>query len=440
MIVLSWLNNISGWSDYKMMPKKINIQDGVNFTVIKDDRFKTGRISVSMFVPLDETTVSQNAILPYIMIRSCKKYPDFTALNKRLAELYGVRLSADVDKIGEAQVLSIVATFLDDRYTLNDENVSNEVAKLLCDLIFNPNLENNLFVEDDFQQEKRQLIESIEAEYNDKKIFAKQKCIAAMCADEKFGINPLGSKESIQAIDNKQVFVAWENLLKQARFEILMLGESDPDSVLSDFSEAFKKIKDRNVLDCSAQIIASAEKEKTVTQTDDIVQCKLVMGLRTGSKSVEDDDIMAKRIMNALLGATPHSKLFLNVREKLSLCYYCVSKFDRNKGILTIESGVLRENIDAAVNEIKKQIEAIQNGDFSDEDLETTKLSIKNSYRTISDYPGGLENFYLMQTFLKDLKTPEQLIEEVETVMSEDVINAAKKLTIDTIFTLVNKE
>lgn len=440
MIVLFWLSNISEWSDSKMMPKKINIQDGVNFTVIKDDRFKTGKISVSMFVPLDEKAASQNAILPYIMIRSCKKYPDFTALNKRLAGLYGVRLSADVDKIGEAQVLSITATFLDDRYTLYSEKISNEVAKLLCNLIFNPNLENNLFIEDDVEQEKRQLIESIEAEYNDKKIFAKQKCIAAMCEHERFGVNPLGSKESVQALENKQIFASWENLLKQARFEIIMLGDSDYSDVLSYFSEAFKKIKDRNVLDCSAEIIAAAEKEKNVTQTDDIVQCKLVMGLRTGSQSIEDDDIMAKRVMNALLGATPHSKLFLNVREKLSLCYYCVSRFDRNKGIITIESGVLKQNIEAAVSEIKKQIEAIQNGDFSKEDLETTKLSIKNSYRTISDYPGGLENFYLMQTFLKELKTPEQLIDEVETITSEDVINAAKKLTIDTIFTLVNKE
>lgn len=423
-----------------LAPKKIKIQDGVNFTVIKDDRFKTSRLSISMFLPLSEETASENAIIPFLLIRSCEKYPDFTTLNKRLADLYGVSLLADVDKIGEAQVLSITATFLDDRYTLNDESISNEVAKLLCDLIFKPNLKNNLFLNQDVEQEKRQLIESIDAEYNDKKVFAKQKCISIMCENEKFGVNPLGCKEKVQKLDSQTIYKAWQRLLKNARFEIMMIGDSDCSQVVKKFEESFSKIQERNVLDCSAKFIKSAEKIKSVTDEDDIAQCKLVMGFRTGSKCVDDNDVMSKRIMNALLGATPHSKLFLNVREKLSLCYYCASRFDRNKGILTIESGVQKQNINAAIAEIKKQIQEIQNSNFSDQELETTKLSIRNSYKTVADYPGGLESFYLVQAFSNELKTPEQLIEETDTITRDDIVSAAKKLTLDTVFSLVNKE
>ena len=221
-------------------PNTFKIANGINFTTIKDSRFKTGRISISIFLPLNGETVSQNAILPFTLIRSCKRYPDFTKLNRKLSDLYGAELVADIDKIGESQVLSITATFLNDCYALDSECISGEITELLCDIMFAPNVEDGSFTSKAVEQEKRQLIEMIDSEYNDKKVYAKQKCVSIMCEDEKFGINPLGIREEIEELSGKDVYKAWRNMLKQARFEIMMIGNSDHISALKKFEKAFE--------------------------------------------------------------------------------------------------------------------------------------------------------------------------------------------------------
>ena len=418
-------------------PQNHHVSNGVNFSVIMDDRFKTGRISASMFLPLDKKTASANSILINILSRSCKSNPTFASLNQRLGELYGASLASDIDKIGESQVLNLCATFLDDRYSLDGESISEQLTALLCDMLFNPNLIDNHFKEDDIEQEKRQLIELIESEYNDKKTYAKLRCQEIMCANENFSINPLGTKEQVLALSPSDIYDAWQNMITHARFEIMMLGDTKPDLAIGEFKKAFNKVNRESTLDSSATFLQSASQVKRITETADIVQSKLVMGFRTGSIN-PDDNVVARRVMNSLLGGTPHSKLFLNVREKLSLCYYCASRYDRNKGLMLIESGVEKKNIDHAVEEISNQLNAIKKGDFTQNEIDATKLSLANSFRTISDYLGGLENFYIAQAFCKEIKTPEQCVDEVNKVTKDEIVEVANKITLDTIYTLTN--
>lgn len=419
---------------------RLEIAPGVSFNAIKDGRFKTGRISVTMFLPLKRETAAVYAVLPFVLTNSCRKYPDFTSLNRHLEELYGASLFADVNKMGEMQALTVAVSFLDDKFALDGENLSRSLTQLLCEILFDPLLtEAGAFKEENVEQEKRQLIELIDSEYSDKKAFAKTRCEQIMCQNEKFGISKWGEKEDVAALSPKDIVKAWQTALKTAKIEVMALGDLDEKSALAGIKEAFSKIKRENVAKFETQVIRKAEKVKEQCEKQDVAQCKLVMGFRTGAAQT-DPSVMAVRVVVALFGATPQSKLFLNVREKLSLCYYCAAKYDRIKGIMLVQSGVEQKNLDKARAEILNQLDEIKNGNFTDAELDDTKRSLANSYRTIGDFLSGLENFYLSQVFDGEFLAPEQFIEAMEKVKKEQVAAAAKLITLDTVYALVGSE
>lgn len=418
--------------------KRFEISEGINLNVIKDDRFKNGRISIAMYTPLEKNNVSKNAILPFLLTKSCKMYPDFTSLNRRLDELYGASIYANVQNLGDMQEIIMSASFLDDRYALNNECISEKITELLCDMLFNPVTINDNFSIENVNQEKRQLKELIESEYNDKRIFALNRCKELMCKDEKYGINKLGKKEDIQNMLSKDIHEAWMNLLETARFEIFVLGNFDETKALKVFKSAFLDIKRKNIVSFETQIIKKAEKENSYNETVKATQSKLVMGFRTNIAG-QDEDVNAMRVAIALFGATPNSKLFLNVREKYSLCYYCSAKYDRAKGIMFVQSGVEKENIEKAKKEILNQLEEVKKGNFSDDDISAIKKSLSNSYKTVNDYLSSLETFYSAQVFDEKIVTPEETIEKINAVTKDQIVEVANKITLDTIYTLVGE-
>ena len=418
---------------------KKEILKDVNFNNIKEDRFKTGRVSMTLFTPLKNETASKNAIVPFILSKSCRNYPNLQSLHKKLDELYGASINADVSKLGEVQVLTISASFLDDKYSLDNETISDKVIDLFCQMIFDPLLENGIFPEDTVEQEKRQLIETIESEFNDKRIYAKNRCEELMCKNEKFGINRFGTIEQVKKLTSKEIFTAWQELLSTAKIELTLLGSADATSAIEIFEQAFHKVQRYRTASCRTEIIREASNVKEYVDEMELSQSKLVMGFRT-AVAANDDMVVPMRVAVALFGTTPHSKLFLNVREKYSLCYYCSARYDRNKGIMLVQSGVENKNITKAKDEILNQLEDIKLGNFTQDDIDSIKRSMSNGLRTVNDYLSSIENFYLSQTFDNTKYTIDELIDKINSVSKEQIIDAAKSITLDTVYILKGKD
>ncbi|HEX2985957.1 MAG TPA: insulinase family protein [Caproiciproducens sp.] len=413
-----------------------SVCNGVNFRSIKDTKFKTVRLSVNFMLPLQKSKAAANAILPFLLSRASREYPDFTKLGERLEELYGAQIDADVQKFGDVQLLTVSASGIADRYALNGESVSTELSDLLCSIIFDPPLENGLFQEEGFEQERRQTIELIDSEYNDKRSYAKLRCEQIMCANERYGINRYGSKEEIQALKLEELTDAWRYLLQNAKIEILALGDCNTARVYDGFFKAFQRYEKAGAADCVTTNIKRAEKVNETTEKMDVAQSKLVMGFRT-STAVPDKKVSAVKLMAALYGGTPSSKLFLNVREKLSLCYYCSAQYNSMKGIMLVQSGVETKNVDRAKEEIIIQLDEIKKGNFSDEELVTAKLALCNSYRTVCDSLGALEAWYLSQTFSNEVLRPEEAVADIQAITRQDIIDAANDVTLDTVYRLI---
>lgn len=417
--------------------KRKEIANGVFFNSIKDSRFKTMRISANALVPLSADAASSNALLFGVLSHSCKAYPDFTVLSKKLSSLYGADLTVSVRKAGDCQALTITAFGLDDRYAFEGESVARELSLLLCSVIFEPNVTQGAFDEGEVEQERRQLLDVIDSEFNDKRIYANDRLIKNMCANEVFGLNRYGTAEKIKEATVQSLYSVWQNLLKNAKFEIMFIGDSASEKAEEVFKNAFSKVQ-REPYKLSTQVVRSAETVKHISEEMELSQSKLVMGFRTDI-AVPDKEVNAARLMCAILGGTANSKLFCNVRERQSLCYYCAARYDKLKGIMTIDSGVEGDNINKAEKAILKEVEDMKNGKITDFEMDSTKLAVVNSFRATNDTVSGIESWYANQLFEGDFKSIEQVSAEINEVTKEQIVKAAQRLTLDTVYVLKNK-
>lgn len=413
------------------MPQIRMIADRVRLVSEQTDRFKTGRISVSMALPMDER-MAANSLLIFLLKRSCKEYPDFSLLNGKLDELYGASLSASVMKSGEAQVINLSLTFLDDRFALTDESIAEQCAKLLASMIFSPNCQNGCFGEENLAAEKRLLVQRIEEELNDKRTYAFNRCISYMCADEAYGKEKYGTVEEIENVKMADIYSAWETLLSSAIFQITVVGSRDADEVADIFAKEFEKVE-RNPVKPETVFLKEGGDLNRYEEKFPVNQGKLVIGLRAGTSNSRDN-LAAVTVMNDIFGMGTYSKLFMNVREKLSLAYYCWSRFVASKGLVLIEGGIDTEKEEEASTEIFAQLSDLKEGKTDPEVLDSSKRSLKERHTFTT--PEGICAWYASQVLEDEILTPESINGEIEKVTMEQVCEAAKKLSVDTIFML----
>ena len=417
--------------------KRARLSNGVYFNEVRDSRFKTMKISANIIVPLSESSASANAVLCGVLSRSCEAYPDFTALSKKLSSLYGAELSATIRKIGDNQMLSISASGLDDRYTLGGESVARELSELLCGVIFKPNLKGNAFDLSEVEQEQRQLLDVIDSEFNDKRQYAVGQMVRNMCADEVFGMKRYGTAEKIKEVTPESLYDTWRDLLKTAVFEILYIGDSSPEKAVDVFGRAFSGVERAPEI-ARTDVVRTAGDVTRVVEEMDVAQSKLVMGFRAGN-ALPESEAYASMLMCAILGGTANSKLFCNVREKQSLCYYCASQYDKNKGIMMIDSGVEGENVEKLEAGVLKEIDDMKNGVISDFEIEATKMALVNFFQSSNDTVSGIESWYASQLIGDGFKSIEEMSGIIQSVTKEQVVAAANKLALDTVYLLKNK-
>ncbi len=392
------------------------------FRSYTDPRFKTMKLSVNMLVPLTRKTAAVYGILPGIVTRATREYPNFAALNRKLSELYGASLQTSVRKMGGFQCLSVSAAGIASRYAFGGDDMFSQLSELLFSALFSPlKDESGFFPEEHFVQEQRQLLELKDAEYNDKITYAHQRCEELLFEGQDAGADRYGSREEIAALDWQVLSKEWDGLLSSARFEIFALGDCTPDPQA--FEASFSKIGVPRAL--SPLPFEAPSSLRRVTEEQPVSQSKLSLAFRADAKPEEG---YLFQLMSAVLGGVPSSKLFQNVREKMGLCYYCSSAYGPLSRSLFIESGVETENIEKAEREIYTQLGQLQAGALTEEELSSAKLALCNSFRSVGDSLNAVENWYLSQAFSPEEITPEQAAEQVMSYSAAQVAEAARRV------------
>ena len=420
--------------------KKIALADSAEGLFIKNERFKTTLISFNFYLPLNREKVAEYALLPFILTSCSKKYPEFSKLNYKLNKLYGARLDASAEKFGDYQLLKMTVSVINDRFTLDGDSLVKRAADLLLNLIFEPSTENNSFYDNDLSREKRKAIEHIKGEYSEKRIYAKNRLIEEMYKDSVYGISKCGRVEDVEKITGESLYRAWEQMLKTAYIRVNVIGSAVPQGLFENISERFNSLSRENAISITpSSQTKPCNKVNCITEEQSVNQGKLVMGFSCEMFG-NDEESLPMIIMTDLFGGGPYSRLFSNVREKMSLCYYCSASSVRQKGLLTVESGVEPANAEKAEKEILNQLEIVKKGEFEDSLLESSVKSVCDSFRTYEDSLSSLDTWYTLKICNKELYTLQELASEVAKITRGDVIKADKGVKLHTVYKLLPKE
>ena len=400
------------------------IQDGVYFHSVIDKKFKFNRISVNFVVKMDSKTASLNALLSFLLRKRCMKYPDMLDLGKKLQELYGASLFNSCRKVGDNHVISFGISALDDELSINGENLNEQASRLLSCIVFEPLIKEGKFIDEDIKIEKQNLIELVESQYNDKRLYSFNQAIYTLFDGQGYGCNPYGDVESIKQIENNRVIEEYRKMLRSAEVHIMFVGRRDYLDCFNVFKEKYSLIDRSDIYKLGNQKYIKQGQAKVKVEKDQVLQSKLVMCFASLSEydSKLDNVIW---VMTALLGATPISKLFVNVREKLSLCYYCSARFDPAKGLMFIESGVENENIQKAKAAILEQFDDIKNAKFTQDELDKVVLALQNQLKAVGDGAGAIESYYLSQICQGKMESPDQKIEAIKNIKKQDIVEVA---------------
>ena len=405
---------------------------------LNEQHYRTDRLTGLFAVPISADTAAEYAILPGLLTRGCAAYPTMAQFSRRLDELYGATVQSQILRLGGWQVLSFSISYLNRRYTLDGSDLTGACTDLLLDMLFNPALVDGVFSEEAFAQEKRCLLERLQGEMNEKRLYARQRCKEVLCPDHPFSVNPNGTEETVNALTPAIATSALERLLSEATVHWLYQSADDTDTLTEKLTQRFATLPYRRPatlhLDNSFAI-----KESALTEHMAISQAKLVLGFRVAITSPEGN-VEAAQLMNTLWGGCVTSLLFTHVREELSLCYYCAAGYDGFAGIILVDSGVQMENAQRTKEEVLKQLEAIRQGNFSDEELEAARRALIQQFTSATDNPESLEGFYIPQTIYDNYYTPEETRSRILAITKEDVCRAARLTHFDSTYLLAPNE
>jgi len=422
--------------------QKRKILPGVSLTCIGTDKFKSGCITVNILGELDQKTAALNALLPRVQRRGSMNLPDMDSISAALDDLYGVRIEPIVRKKGELLCTGFYADFPDDRYLPDNEIILEKVVDTIGDIMLSPYMFEGNLCSSYTESEKSNLIDDIRAAINDKRGYAIDRLLEEMCAGETYGISKFGSESDVLAITCKKLTEHYIKITRSSRIEIMYCGSAGPDRIESAFKSAFKLLPGRcekNIPKTDILYRPPADSPRLFTENLDVSQGKLTIGFRIG-ETMKNPDYPALMMLNALYGGNVSSKLFKNVREKLSLCYYASSMIDKHKGVLLVTSGVDFSKFDAASDEILFQLECIKNGDFDDGEFISAKRSVITSLKSALDRPGSLEELYFDSIVSAVPYDPVKLGDMVEAVTPGHIINSASQICIDSIYKLYGPE
>lgn len=411
------------------------LSDAVTLKSYTDRRFKTMRLSVDLLLPLRRETAARYGILPGLVTRATREYPDFAALNRKLAELYGASLHTSVRKMGGFHCLTLAASGIASRYAFDGDDMMGELSALLFSALFSPLKDSGgAFPEEHFRQEQRQLLELKDAEFNDKVTYAHQRCEELLFDGQDAGADRYGSRVDIASLDRLGLSADWDEALSSARVVIFALGDCQPDPEM--FRQRFSGIGRYREL--TPLPFEEPMEVRRVTEEQPVSQSKLSLAFRVDAKPEER---LLFQLVNAVLGGVPTSKLFQNVREKLGLCYYCSSAYSALSRTLFVDSGVETEDLDRTEQAIMTQLDALQKGDITEEELLSAKLALCNSFRSVGDSLGAVESWRLSGMFFgQDAVSPEEASAQVMTYTAQEVAVAAQRLKLATVYRLKGRE
>ena len=409
------------------MIETIQLLPGVTLRCYRDSRFKQGCLSFQILRLMRREEVALNALLPAVLLRGTRNHPDLRSITEHLDTLYGASVSTVARRVGDYQTTGVYCGFMDDRFALPGDKVLEPMLAFLEEILLDSALRDGAFLPEFVEGEKKNLIATIESELNNKRVYAMNRLMETMCREDSYGLPRLGRKEDVAAIQPKELYDHYRRILKESPINIFYVGSGDIQMVAHMLREMLRKIE-RSYVNLPAQTALHITAGEDKVEAMDVAQGKLCLGFTTPITN-RTPEFAAMQIMNTIFGAGMTSKLFQNVREKMSLCYSIGSGYYGAKGIVTVSAGIDFDKEAVTRQEIMKQLAACQAGEITQEELNAAKEAELSSLRATHDTPGAIEGYYATGALSGMNMTPGEYMAAVEAVTLEQVVAAAGTVT-----------
>jgi predicted Zn-dependent peptidase len=347
-----------------------------------------------------------------------------------------------VRKKGDTQCIGFLGSFLDDRYVPGNRKILEPAAALMAEILLEPARgqgENASFLPDYVAGERVNLADRIYARVNDKQRYAMHRLISQMCAGEPYGVDANGEAEAVLASTEQSLYRRYQTVLHTMPLYLYYCGSAPVERVEAALRDALKQLPKREVPlggDLALSPFTAPETPRYFEDCMDVTQGKLVLGFRLEGPQTEPAAAAALLLFHTLYGGGVSSKLFMQVREKLSLCYYASSMPERQTGLLFVSSGIAFENYERAKTEILAQLDALRGGEMTQEEWDSARKYLISNLQTTSDAQGRLEEYWLGQAVAGRQDTPEALVRAVENTSREQVCAVAGRLRLDSVYFL----
>ena len=419
--------------------KEKEIKQGIKFHTIDTNKFKTNLMAVFLTTKLTRENVTKNALISLLLRRGSQKMKTQEKISKQMENLYGAIFECGLDKTGDNQVIKLYIETINDKYLPQlGENMLKTAMDNLLELAFNPYVENDGFSKEYLNQEKNTIKQLIEARTDNKARYSQERCIEEMYKNENYSLFKFGYVDDLENIDEKSLYKYYKELIQDCKIDIFVSGNLDENvNDIVENNENIQKLKERQANYAEPVIVKKVQnEEKIVTESLDVAQGKLVLGLDIDIDNDDEKyDILA---YNAILGGTATSKLFQNVREKAHLAYVASSSYHRFKNNILINCGIEISNFEKALKIVKEQIEDMKNGNFTEEDLENCKKVIISTIASIKEEQDTGITYYFARELSESQYSPEEYTKRVQKITKEDILKVAKKVSINTIYFLKN--
>ncbi len=419
--------------------KNKEIKEGINLHMIQTNNFKTNLLSVFLTTPLLRETVTKEALIGSVIRRGSKNMPSTEQISKNLEEMYGASFDCGIEKIGDNHVLKFYLEAINDEFLPQEENILKKAIDTLLEIVFEPLSENGEFKQEYVKTEKENLKQIIEGKIDNKAKYAQDRCIEEMYKDKPYGLYKFGYVEDLEKITSKELYEYYKKMLKECKIDIFISGKIDTTKTkqIIETNETITNIQGRKILINKGQNLENVKNPEIIEEKLEVTQGKLVLGLNIENTNLDEKYIAM--VYNTILGGGANSKLFQNVREKASLAYTAGSSYIRQKDNIIIRCGIEIANYSKALEIIKKQIEDMKKGEFTQKDLDNAKQNIISAIKFIPDEQDTQITYYFGQVIAGSEVSLEEYIKRIERITKEQIIELAKKVNINIIYFLTQK-
>ncbi|MCA1040841.1 insulinase family protein [Bacillus infantis] len=421
-----------------VMDEIVKKMEGYDLHIVKTGKFKTNTLIWKMKAPLQKEDATVRALLPYVLQSSSRRFPATGLLRSHLDDLYGASLYVDLAKKGEYHVVTFSMDIANEKFLSDPAPLLRKAFEFLAEILLKPNAQDGRFNEETVRQEKRTQKQRIQSVFDDKMRYSNFRLVEEMCKGEPYALHVNGEMDEVDSITPEKLYQYYERAFAEDQLDFYVIGDVEPAEVEAMAGE-YLKFSPREPKQLAGGSAAEAGDVNEVKEIQDVKQGKLNIGYRTNIL-YGDKDYYALQVFNGIFGGFSHSKLFINVREKASLAYYVASRLESHKGLMMVMSGIDNKNYDQAVGIIKDQMEAMRNGDFTEEEMAQTKAVIKNQLLETIDTARGMTEILYHNVVAGQEISLDLWMEEMDKATKEDIVTAAKKISMDTVYFLTGTE